>query len=966
MIRAKGDVGVARPPLWSRGRELAWAFGGGALSVLLTSLIFQPITWWPLAFFCLAPWAFAVCRIERAWIAHWASYVAGVVFFLINLRWLEPVTGLGYVALCFYLGVYWSLAGWALRTAWRLRIAPVWTLPFVWVATEFLRGTVMSGFPWLFLSHALAGQLAFIQISDITGAYGVTFLLAMCNGALATWPLTRSRQATTRPARRQITFGAVLLIALMVANVWYGLQRMRAANLQPGPMIAVVQEDFPLSSVPSDNKPQELIFARYLQVAAEAAQGRPDLLVLPETPWSMAQNVDFIESTHRVEPLLDLLRRYGRLYHTATGAFARGDYKTVNAQLAALERSMRDEERRQLPEGKLPRLPGVDDAPAVTLLVGAMAFEAPEHATYPPHKRFNSALVYNADGTQRRERYDKMHLVPFGEVVPFRQAKWWGFDLHWLYRWLNNLSPFSYGGKYEYSLYAGSAPSSFSIDYDGRKARFATPICYEDVIPYLCRAQVWEGSRRRVDFLVNISNDGWFLHSAELPQHLAICVFRAVENRVSVARSVNTGISGFINPNGEVYGLVTKDGRAHGPGIVGFSQARVSLDDRTSLYGAWGDWFAFVCLIVSCVLWGGAIISRWIAALLRRARRLIWKGGRGAGAAGSTLALVALLLPGCQAPGGGGGTSGNSANVDQGDLRGRALRLLLTAAEEEQDVVAANAIEALVEVAPAEGAPAIRAATDSPSQLKRFAAFIALGEMRDRAAIEAIRTAARRERGRVRLAAIFAAYRCGDQTQISDLLAVLTSDPDENNRADAAFLLGRLDERKALERMRLMAGREKSRKVLTQLHIAMAQLGDTEALDRLIQLTQGEVVSRTLALQGLIELRDPRARDAFEVTLRSAPAGMDPLRLIAARGLGELGSNEGYQLALENLSFRSKQSGALEAETENMQMRSLAAMALGAIRDPKALPALRTLVENETDERTQVAGCYAILRILNR
>ncbi|MCA9267966.1 MAG: hypothetical protein KDA41_05820, partial [Planctomycetales bacterium] len=292
------------------------------------TLIFQPLAFWPLAFFCLAPWAFVVCRIERAWIAHWASYLAGVVFFLINLSWLSPVTFEGYVALCLYLAVFWPLAAWALRTAWRLRIAPVWTLPFVWVATEYLRGTLMTGFPWLFLAHSMAAQPAFIQVSDITGAYGVTFLLAMCNGAIATWPLTRSRQATTRPARRQITFGAVLVVALLVANVWYGAQRMRHAVLDPGPTVAVVQEDFPLYSDPAKNAPAELIFARYLGLAAEAAKGHPDLLVLPETPWSMAQNADFIESTHRVEPLLDAYRRYGRLYHAATAAFARGDYKT--------------------------------------------------------------------------------------------------------------------------------------------------------------------------------------------------------------------------------------------------------------------------------------------------------------------------------------------------------------------------------------------------------------------------------------------------------------------------------------------------------------------------------------------------------------------------------------------------------------------------------------------------------------
>jgi apolipoprotein N-acyltransferase len=289
----------------------------------------------------------------------------------------------------------------------------------------------------------------------------------------------------------------------------------------------------------------------------------------------------------------------------------------MNAVIRELETRLRQSQSRRLPEGGLPRS-AAESGPPVTAVMGSLSIELFPEATYPKQKKFNSALVYDRDGVQRRERYDKIHLVPFGEVVPFRNARLAGFDLHWLYRLLNSLSPFSDGGKAEYSLWPGERLTVFQVAAAGRTWRFGTPICYEDVMPYLVRDYVWGGGERRVDFLLSISNDGWFLHSAELPQHLAACVFRAVENRVGIARAVNTGISGFIDPSGAAYSLVQRDGVSLGAGIVGFSVDRVRVDQRASLYGRSGDWFASLCLVATALLWLGAILTRWVFAIRRR------------------------------------------------------------------------------------------------------------------------------------------------------------------------------------------------------------------------------------------------------------------------------------------------------------------------------------------------------------
>ncbi len=594
------------------GREFWETLGGTALSVLLFSLIFPQRSIWPLTFLCLTPWTVVICRAQRAWLAHWFSFLGGFVFFIVNLRWLMPVTGLGFAALAFYLGIYWTLAAWAIRTARRFGIGPTLSLPIAWIATEYLRGWVMSGFPWLFLGHALYQQTVLIQIGDLTGAYGVSFLAGLSNGWLAELTLRGWRGPAARSGR-SVAAGAAALLAAFGFALGYGYFRLRDADFRDGPRIAVIQEDFPLVSTPPYGDPYSVVFSRYLSLASRAVAERPDLLVFPETVWVGAQNVEFVEMPpETVHESLAAVRQVGKFSHDATAAFARGDYATVNRMIARLGARSRGSAADVGDE--LPRLAEQNAFP-VTVVLGAVSMVLESQGAEPTYKRFNSAFVYDQDGTQRRQRYDKTHLVPFGEAVPFRNTRLAGMSLHWLYRWLNQLSPFSDGGKIEYSLWPGDEYTIFTLPTASGELRFGVPICYEDVMPEVVRQFVWAGGQRRADFLLNISNDGWFLHSDELPQHLAICVFRAVENRVGIARAVNTGISGFIDPAGRVYGAVERDGRRVGPGVIGYSVQPIKLDARDSVYGRSGDWFAGACLLASLPAWLGGIVTRWLAGL---------------------------------------------------------------------------------------------------------------------------------------------------------------------------------------------------------------------------------------------------------------------------------------------------------------------------------------------------------------
>ncbi len=214
----------AAPPHRSFHRDAGEVLGLNVLSALALSCIFPPIELWPLAFVALVPWTIATCRAQRAWLVHWLGFLVGWGFYLANLYWLAPVTFEGYAALAFYLALYWPLAAWAIRMGQRHGLAPVWTLPVVWTACEFLRATVMTGFPWFSLAHGFYRQLPLIQICDLTGAYGVSFLAALVNGVIVMLVLRRWPAPHFRPGWREMAIGAAAAAVLLVATLVYGAE----------------------------------------------------------------------------------------------------------------------------------------------------------------------------------------------------------------------------------------------------------------------------------------------------------------------------------------------------------------------------------------------------------------------------------------------------------------------------------------------------------------------------------------------------------------------------------------------------------------------------------------------------------------------------------------------------------------------------------------------------------------------
>jgi len=450
----------------------------------------------------------------------------------------------------------------------------------------------------------------------------------------------RSRLKTGGAGRR---FSRVLLANLVVVvvawagTVGYGWYRLGQAPEGGGPVVASVQTCVPqeiklkarleqIEQLEEEMLQTQLDLTDEALARAEARGLDVDLVVWPETMAPGILNREYLEAD--VERLIDdvgLRRAFHYLQNRSRGYWLR----------------VREKAR----EAEAPILFG---AHAVEL---RGAYRLPGGGYFTRGPRFNTAFLLSptSEPYKADHRYAKAHLVPFGEYVPFKKS--WP----WFHERLQAFTPYDY----DHSLTPGShRQEPFVLRYRqgegapgaGRAARFQVAICYEDALAYRIREMVRptpdagpasreperaggaSASRERerageqpapkaVDFIVNISNDGWFNGSWELDQHLNLCVFRAVENRVPVVRSVNTGISAIIQSTGRITAVVQEDGERRG--VAGCIVGRLALDDRLAPYTRHGDAFAWGCLLATAGLAAAAVVGRLHA---RRGR-----GPRGTG-----------------------------------------------------------------------------------------------------------------------------------------------------------------------------------------------------------------------------------------------------------------------------------------------------------------------------------------------
>ncbi len=554
---------------------LAWA--------ALFILILPTPNLWPLAYFTLIPLTLtAALAPQRRRILLLASLFAWL-WGLAAIQWIIPVTLPGYFAFAAYLALYPILFVILIRLfARRFNLPFMLTVPLAWVTTEYLRGLAINGFPWFLLAHSQPTIL--IQTADLFGTYFISFTIALTNGALCDLillHLAKRKNPSAPSSKKRFATLIAIPLTLLIFSLAYGYFRIQQTDTSTDSLrIAVIQTNIPQSNKDFPEPGEEAAaFKRMIELSTQAMQSDPPphVIVWPETSLPYAINDEALTAFHaenaRVQSFFTQrkLTPEERAEFNFKYDFPHDRYRT---QLADFARKHK-----------------------VTLIVGAHAKFDHYFKTSDKYIYFNASFksktnaAYQIDPSGKiRARYDKIHRVPFGEYIPGVES------IPWLKKQFLKLTP--YGS--DYTLTPGKQVVHFQTTANNQTFRLAAPICFEDVVSYIPRKMIWRDGKRAADILLNLSNDGWFAGSAEGPQHEQLARFRCVENRTPMARSVNTGVSSFIDSAGRVLQRVQKDGKTQS--IDGFAVRNLHKDPRKTLFASIGDLFALITLIVTSAL----------------------------------------------------------------------------------------------------------------------------------------------------------------------------------------------------------------------------------------------------------------------------------------------------------------------------------------------------------------------------
>jgi apolipoprotein N-acyltransferase len=482
----------------------------------------------PLALFGLVPFLSRL-RLASPRRAFGLAVLAGWLFFGTSLYWLDvAMTTFGrmprvmsvpvLLLLTGFLSLFWGLAVWlAVRVRNRLDVAIPWTLPAAWVALEFLRNYVLTGFPWANLGTTQVRTLWLAQLASLGGVYLVAWVVVFSNTVVESlWAWWRRKADLPRAA--VVVWAAILAFA----SIWSAVRLASSVPDQaPRLRVGAVQGNLDEKARLKGRAGQKFVMKRVLDAGLEASAEGARLVVFPEGTLPQWVRPD-------IRSFADTALRSG----------------------ASVE-------------------------PGSQLIIGGITRGVREGRVVLT----NSAFFLD-DQLRVLARYDKRHLVPFGEYVP-----------------LMSILP------YQWFVPAGTAffhPGADHQPVEIRAGRMGMLICYEAIFPEIARETVNAGAQ----LLVNITNDSWYGFSSAPHQHLAISRMRAIETGRYLVRAANTGISAFVDPAGRVLsrteiGLAPTDedfiAASELVAPAHLVQTVALLDDRT-VYCVVGDLFAWLCV----------------------------------------------------------------------------------------------------------------------------------------------------------------------------------------------------------------------------------------------------------------------------------------------------------------------------------------------------------------------------------
>lgn len=457
------------------------------LSGIFYILSFPKFNFYWLAWISLVPLIIAIDKEKDLKKVIRGTLLSGWVVFLGGMYWLTQVTWVGCLILTFYLSLYFVVFG-----VIRFYYKNFFIIPLSWTVLEFIRGFFGGGMPWLLIGSSQSCFLPLIQIANITGVYGVTFIVVLINAGI----VELLRKKKTGP----LFFSLIVFILVVL----YGVVQLRKPVTGEKLSVGIVQPNIP-QSIKWDPEYEDAMVTKLKILTRKVVPC--DLVVWPET----------------AVPSL-------------------GEDRQMREEVCSFVKTTNS-----------------------NFIVGS-----PGVAYYNHQKEYyNSAFLISQAGTIIGE-YQKLHLVPFGEYVPFEDV----------FPFVKSFTPIneSFSPGDEYAL--------FNLN----NINLATLICFEDIFPELTREFVSNGAR----LLVNITNDAWFGDTAAAYQHAALACFRAVENGVYLVRATNTGFSCFIDSKGRIYKTV-KDKEGKEICIAGYAKAEMLATKADTIYTRYGNVFIWCC-----------------------------------------------------------------------------------------------------------------------------------------------------------------------------------------------------------------------------------------------------------------------------------------------------------------------------------------------------------------------------------
>lgn len=506
------------------------------LSALLQIAMFPiagPLPHWraALCWIALVPFLVALLRVEpgRGPVtlpqAALMGYVCGVFWYMGNCSWIYqtmhlygglpgPVAFLILILFSLYLGLYHALFAAIVvmvrRSSFDLRGALL-VAPFAWVAAELARARI-TRFPWDLLGYTQIDNLFIVGMAAFGGVMLISFAIAAVNAAIVPFFLRSGWSRITGPV-----IAVAMALGLQLSNANPTLKPIR--NKSDRKIAVMMQENIEVGAVGRESDPlslgQELdqftaasLHPSAVDTSTEALQ--PDVIIWPEAPSHFLSN----------DPA----------------------FRSAMGQLATTAK-----------------------APVIAGSLGVDRSNIPQRGYY----LYDSASIFNSAG-QYTGRYDKIHLVPWGEYVPYKQF-------------------FSFADKLTEGvgdMDRGSQRTVFGLD--GHSV--GVFVCYESIFG----DEIRQFSLNGAEVLVNISDDGWYGDSGAPWQHLNMVRMRAVENRRWILRSTNTGITTAIDPRGQI----AFEAPRHVRGAFAFPYEYVPASSG-SRYTKYGDWFASLCAFLT-------------------------------------------------------------------------------------------------------------------------------------------------------------------------------------------------------------------------------------------------------------------------------------------------------------------------------------------------------------------------------